>query len=146
MPSTSKYKNRFLVTDYFTQNFLLSTSSMNDFWQNQLNISKSMTQLYQKVIEDSYKDYLSKTDLGKLNQYLQDLMKLLGKGFYLPTSPNKLSDSDREKLLADFVLIVHDCFKETATNYFMYSSDSVLLPIYEKYKEQVSQLKKRVSK
>lgn len=144
--ATSPYKSKFLIADYFTQNFFLNTESVNDFWRNQIKISNSMTDLYKRVIEDSYKDYLADTDPEKLNAYFDQVMRLLGKGFYLPVSDNKLSSSERENLMADFVLIAQDCFKETATNYFMFSSDAVLLPIYEKYREKVADLKRRATK
>lgn len=144
--ATSPYKSKFPIADYFTQNFFLNTESVNDFWRNQIKISNSMTDLYKRVIEDSYKDYLADTDPEKLNAYFDQVMRLLGKGFYLPVSDNKLSSSERENLMADFVLIAQDCFKETATNYFMFSSDAVLLPIYEKYREKVADLKRRATK
>ena len=144
--ATSPYKSKFPIADYFTQNFLLNAESVNDFWKNQIKISSSMTDLYKRVIEDAYKDYLADTDPEKLTAYFDHVMKLLGKGFYLPVSDSKLSSSERENLMADFVLIAQDCFKETATNYFMFSSDAVLLPIYEKYREKVSALKKRATK
>ena len=144
--ATSPYKSKFPIADYFTQNFFLNTESVNDLWRNQNKISNSMTDLYKRVIEDSYKDYLADTDPEKLNAYFDQVMRLLGKGFYLPVSDNKLSSSERENLMADFVLIAQDCFKETATNYFMFSSDAVLLPIYEKYREKVADLKRRATK
>ena len=144
--ANSPYKSKFPIADYFTQNFFLNAESVNDFWKNQIKISKSMTDLYKRVIEDSYKDYLADTDPEKLNAYFDQVMRLLGKGFYLPVSDNKLSSSERENLMADFVLIAQDCFKETATNYFMFSSDAVLLPIYEKYREKVADLKRRATK
>lgn len=146
MPKADPYKNRFPITEYFTQNFFIHSESVNDFWSNQIKISNSMVDLYKRVIEDSYKDYLSNTEPERLNAYFEQVMKLLGKGFYLPTSDAKLSKSEKENLLADFVLIVHDCFRETATNHFMLSSDAVLLPIYEKYREKVENLKKRAMK
>ena len=144
--ATSPYKSKFPIADYFTQNFFLNAESVNDFWKNQIKISKSMTDLYKKVIEDSYKDCLADTDPEKLSAYFDYVMRFLGKGFYLPVSDNKLSSSERENLMADFVLIVQDCFRETATNYFLFSSDAVLLPIYDKYREKVADLKRRAIK
>lgn len=144
--ASAPYKSRYPIADYFTQNFFISAESVNDFWKNQIKISNSMTDLYKKVIEDSYKDYLNDTAPEKLTAYFEHVMKLLGKGFYLPVSEGKLSRVERENLMADFVLIAQECFRETATNYFMFSSDAVLLPIYEKYREKVADLKRRATK
>jgi hypothetical protein len=146
MAKTVPYKSKFPIADYFTQNFLLSSEVVNDYWENQINISNSMVDLYKKVIEDSYKEYLPDSDPNKLNAYFEHVIKVLGKGFYLPISESKLSRHDREKLMADFVLIAQDCFRETVKNHLMFSSDAVLLPIYEKYQEQVNTLKKRATK
>ncbi|HBK43090.1 MAG: hypothetical protein A2X74_06825 [Polynucleobacter sp. GWA2_45_21] len=126
--------------DLLYKSYELDSEAITRYWSQQLLNANEILQLHQGLIQDSFERLSYIASKHQLDAYYKDLVALLSKNLFVPIQKRSVDPVNSQRVLSQFVLIAHECFLDTALNFFMASSETVLKPIYDEYHERVQNL------
>ncbi|WP_293624831.1 MULTISPECIES: hypothetical protein [unclassified Polynucleobacter] len=130
----------FPIVDLLYKSYELDSEAITRYWSQQLLNANEILQLHQGLIQDSFERLSYIASKHQLDAYYKDLVALLSKNLFVPIQKRSVDPVNSQRVLSQFVLIAHECFLDTALNFFMASSETVLKPIYDEYHERVQNL------
>jgi len=130
----------FPIVDLLYKSYELDSEAITRYWSQQLLNANEILQLHQGLIQDSFERLSYIASKHQLEAYYKDLVALLSKNLFVPIQKRSVDPVNSQRVLSQFVLIAHECFLDTALNFFMASSETVLKPIYDEYHERVQNL------
>ncbi|MBU3545726.1 hypothetical protein [Polynucleobacter sp. MWH-Jannik1A5] len=131
----------FSLVDLLYKSDELDSDAITHYWSQQLLNTNEILQLHQKLIQKSFEELSYVASNDQLDAYYRDLVVLLSKNLFLPVQKRNLDPINSQRLISEFILIVHDCFLNSVLNYFLSSTDNVLKPIYDEYLVKVRNLR-----
>lgn len=135
-----KVSRSFPIVDLLYKSYELDSEAITRYWSQQLLNANEILQLHQGLIQDSFERLSYIASKHQLDAYYKDLVALLSKNLFVPIQKRSVDPVNSQRVLSQFVLIAHECFLDTALNFFMASSETVLKPIYDEYHERVQNL------
>lgn len=130
----------FPIVDLLYKSYELDPEATTLYWSQQLLNTNEILLLHQGLIQDSFEQLSYIASKDQLDIYFKDLVILLSKNLFIPVKKRNIDLANSQRILSRFILITHECFLDTALNYFMASSKTVLKPIYDEYHETVRNL------
>lgn len=131
----------FSLVDLLYKSDELDSDAITHYWSQQLLNTNEILQLHQKLIQKSFEELSYVASNDQLDAYYRDLVVLLSKNLFLPVQKRNLDPINSQRLISEFILIVHDCFLNSVLNYFLSSTYNVLKPIYDEYLVKVRNLR-----
>ena len=141
MMRNKRSSRTFPILDLLYKSCELDSEAIVHYWSQQLLNANEILQLHQELIQNSFERLSYLANEHQLDSYYKDLVVMLSKNLFVPIQKRIADPINSQKVLSEFILIAHECFLDTAINYFMASSDAVLKPIYDQYHEKVQNLR-----
>jgi hypothetical protein len=141
MMRNKRSSRTFPILDLLYKSCELDSEAIAHYWSQQLLNANEILQLHQELIQNSFERLSYLANEHQLDSYYKDLVVMLSKNLFVPIQKRIADPVNSQKVLSEFILIAHECFLDTAINYFMASSDAVLKPIYDQYHEKVQNLR-----
>lgn len=131
----------FPIADLLYKSDELDSDAITHYWSQQLLNANEILQLHQGLIQESFELLSCVASKHQLDGYYKDLVVLLSKNLFIPIQKRNLDQINSQRVISEFILIVHDCFLNSVLNYFLSSTDNVLKPIYDEYHLKVRNLR-----